>query len=205
MGVTASFTNVATGFTVQFTGLIDGRAAANSWDFGDGITATNEQYTSHAWASPGDYRVSLWAYNESQPGGISATVTVHVIVPPVHYVAADSVNPVAPYVSWATAATTIQDAVDAATVPGALVLVTNGTYATGGRAVANTTNRVLVDKLLEVRSVNGPRSLALVTVSASTPPRAGARLATRSMKGTVVRNTVSVLAPVFPAAPPPWR
>ncbi len=153
VGITASFTTVTIGFAVQFAALIEGRTAASSWDFGDGFTPTNQPYASHAWTALGDYPVVLRAYNESQPGGISATVTVHVITPPVHYVAASSANPVAPYTSWAAAAITIQDAVGAATVPGAMVLVTNGIYDTGG----GNGNRVTVDKLLNLRSINGPQ------------------------------------------------
>ena len=73
----------------------------------------NEPYTSHTWTAPGDYLVALWAYNDSYPEGVSATVTIHV-EEGLHYVAATSGNPVAPYTSWATAATNIQDAVDVA-------------------------------------------------------------------------------------------
>jgi PKD domain-containing protein len=158
VSLNAAYTNAAVGFPIQCTALIEGRTTMSVWDFGDGSRITNQPYISHAWASPGNYPVVLNAYNESQLGGINATVAVHVVALPVHYVAADSPNPTAPYTTWATAATNIQDAVDAAILPGALVLVTNEIYSTGGRALAGTmTNRVAVDKPITLRSVNGPQ------------------------------------------------
>src|SRR6185369_6067134 len=74
-----------------------------------------------------------------------------------HYVSTNSFNPVAPYMTWDTAATNIQDAVDVS-VDGDVVLVTNGVYFTGGRAAAGstTTNIVCVDRAVSVQSVNGP-------------------------------------------------
>jgi PKD repeat protein len=152
---TASFTNVAKGFEVKFAAQINGNVQASRWEFGDGAVMSNRPYASHAWSAARNYRVVLRAYNSSNPGGMSATTIVHV-VEGVHYVAATSTNPSAPFTSWATAANTIQDAIDVA-LPGDEVVVTNGVYETGGRAIyPGMTNRVAMTKPLTIRSVNGP-------------------------------------------------
>jgi hypothetical protein len=156
MEIQADYTNLANGFAGNFTANINGHATGNVWDFGDGVEVTNQPYVSHFWSVPGDYQVSLRVLNESNPDGVSATLMVHVVDRPVQYVALGNTKVMAPYVSWDTAATNIQDAVDAA-FGGGVILVSNGVYQTGGRLVyGSLTNRVVIDKAVTVQSVNGP-------------------------------------------------
>jgi hypothetical protein len=156
VAISAPYSTIAAGFPLRLAAIIDGRSYMSVWNFGDQETITNRPYVSHAWSNPGDYMLVLTAYNETYPQGVSATLSVHVQTPPVHYVALGSTNPVSPFSSWVTAAADIQSAVDSATVPGALVVVNDGVYDTGGRVVHGAmTNRVVVDKALTLQSLNG--------------------------------------------------
>ena len=76
-----------------------------------------------------------------------------VLGPSVRYVNLNNPNPAPPYLNWSTAATNIQDAVDAS-VNSDLVLVSNGVYESG--MVDAYFARVAVDKAITVQSVNGP-------------------------------------------------
>ncbi len=154
----ANYTNVTVGYPVSLTALIEGQTTESVWVFGDGDVAINQPYVIHVWTEAGDYLVVLWAFNDGHPEGVSANVTVHVVAHPVYYVAAASSNPQPPYASWATAATNIQDAIDAAAQGDMVsVVVTNGVYGCGGRDG----NRVVVDKPLALLSVNGPQFTAI--------------------------------------------
>jgi hypothetical protein len=155
LSVLASFTNVATGFDVDFTEYIVGACAASRIDFGDGTIISNRPYASHRWSAGGQYAVTLRAYNAGHPAGVDAVVNVQVTAQPICYVSLSSSNPVSPYASWTTAATNIQDAVDASIV-GGTVLVNDGIYQTGATLFNASSNRVAAAKPVKVSSVNGP-------------------------------------------------
>jgi hypothetical protein len=156
----ASYTNAAAGFMVSLAANIVGHAAASRWDFGDGTILSNRPWAAHTWDTSGDYAVVFTAFNDTFPAGVSASLTVHA-QPQIHYVSLDSTNPVAPYAAWASAATNIEDAVDAAFV-GSTVLVSNGVYAVGGRVVgSSTTNRLVVPSHVSVESLHGPTVTAI--------------------------------------------
>jgi len=152
---------VAVGSNVTFTAAAAGTFPLFwHWNFdGKAIEdATNSSLTLTAVTTnaAGVYSVTV---SNAFGSALSTDATLTVLVPSISYVWQDSPNPTPPYDNWATAAHTIQDAVDVA-VPGGEIVVTNVLYATGGRPAAGMigvmSNRVAVDIPLKVRSVNGP-------------------------------------------------
>jgi len=110
-------------------------------------------------------RVSLTWKRRKAPGQYVAAETftydVETGAPRTRYVSPFGLHQ-APYTNWATAATNIQAAVDD-TVDWDTVLVTNGTYDSGGGTVpGGVFSRVAVSCGIDVRSVNGPSVTAIV-------------------------------------------
>jgi parallel beta-helix repeat protein len=144
-------TNV--GFSVT---AIGGASLSYQWTFAGaplaGATSSVLTLTNVLVTQSGGYQVTI----TNVAGAVTSSMAQLVVNPaPVggtHYVDVNSSNPTFPFTDWSTAATNIQDAVDAA-VAGDQVIVTNGVYSKGGRSGY----RVMVDKFLFVRSVNGPQ------------------------------------------------
>jgi hypothetical protein len=154
--VAGGFTNFATSYPVLFVAEIGGCADYFWWDFGDGVTVTNQSPVSHAWASPGQYNVRLSAYYSTLGQSLTATTRVQV-VQSVYYVDLNSPSPTFPYTNWTTAAQNIQDAVGAGTTPGRLVLVADGIYrSTGVIVYGQEYNNLALTNPVVVQSVNGP-------------------------------------------------
>jgi len=164
VAIRAEQLRVTTGFEVSFQAVVSGRATFSMWEDAGGYFSLNSPYASRSWDTPGNYAVLLRAFNQSHPTGVVASVVVEVVAveAAVHYVNQANPNPAFPYDTWLTAATNIQDAIDASNVAGRTVWVANGVYATGGRAVEGTqTNRVALTNPVHVRSVSGPEATVI--------------------------------------------
>ena len=94
--------------------------------------------------------------------------------------------------SWATAKQEIQAAIDLTTA-GDTVLVTNGVYATDGKAISGTfTNRVVIGSAITVKSVNGPDYTSISGFSPNGAPGATAiRAACVTNGGCLAGFTIS--------------
>ena len=127
------------------------------------VHSTNLVSTALADLAGGGYQVVI-----SNAFGMATSAVAQATL---HCVDVASTNPVAPYASWVTAASNIQDAITVALV-GEPVLVTNGIYATGGKSMDGIiTNRVTLDRPITVLSVNGPGARSSRAI--------GARIGTR--------------------------
>jgi hypothetical protein len=100
-----------------------------------------------------------------------------------------SPNPVSPFLTWATSAHTIQDAVDSAEA-GDEIVVTNGIYIAGGAwsDIAQSSNRVVLNKPVTVRSINGPAVTTIVGAAGATPFGVGAMRCVTLGSGAVLNG-----------------
>ena len=162
VAISVSYTQAVVGLALPFEAQITGQMQGYVWDFGDGMRATNLCWFTHAYASNGNFPVTLIASNLS--GSAATTVTVRIVSGTNYYVATNG-NDFASGTDWTTAKATIQAAIDIA-IPGATVWVSNGLYATGGAtnypAGSGLTNRVAIYKPITVRSVHGPSETSIL-------------------------------------------
>ena len=124
---------------------IKGKISKNIWTFDDKTSETNKVQIARVWNTVGKYNVVLTAFNETYPAGLSNYISINV-VSNINFVNINNLTPIPPYLTWETAATNIQDAVDIA-VPGNIVLVTNGIYCPG--------SQISVTNDITIKSVNG--------------------------------------------------
>jgi hypothetical protein len=163
----------ANGFTIGLT--MAGQDPFGSWWTQNGLPIENDSHFSAAHtatlaatgvslADTGTYQVVV-----SNAFGMVTSAVAQLAY---HYVNGASSSPVPPYLSWDTAATNIQDAVDSAS-PGTVILVSNGVYSAGGRVMyGDLTNRVVLDKPIRLQSVNGPAATAIAGAGAIKGPSA---------------------------------
>jgi hypothetical protein len=165
------------GFTVGV--LSTGQEPLTCWWTRDGVPLENDGHYTNAHTTTlaaiggGPQDAGAYQVVVSNAFGMVTSALAQVVV---HCVDQAGAAPAPPYLSWATAATNIQDAIDAA-ADGEIVMVTNGVYAFGGRAMGDgLTNRVVLDKALLVESING---IASTMIQGAWDPATNGPLAVR--------------------------
>jgi len=152
--LSAKYNKISVGYKNYFYGSVIGRAVSNVLSFSDGTIWKNTLGGYYSWDSTGTYKVILSAFNETYSAGIASTVVVEVLEEHIYYVDKNNTNSVYPYISLETAATNIQDAINIA-IPGETVLVNDGVYDSGYSIHLSCRNRIIIDKDITVKSING--------------------------------------------------
>ena len=186
VAIAATYTNAVIGAPLSFEALVDGKVVDFAWDFGGGSSNVGVSVVEHAYSGVGHYAVVLRAWN--QDCAASATTSVAVVAGSTNYVALGGGH-IAPFTSWATAATNIQAAIDAA-VPGGRVVVNDGVYDEGEYAIYGMRNRVGIYKPLTVIAASpDPR---VTVIQGLGPPGANAmRCAYVGRRGCLVGFTLT--------------
>lgn len=150
-------------------------------EYGDGSSSLNVlPGPTHVYASAGTYTILVTASNNEVT--VSNTAVVFVSASQLCFVSPTGSHSF-PFVTWETAATNIQHAIDA--VPaGGTVWVADGAYTSGGAVTRDTAPangnepaRVWVKKPIVLRSVNGPASASIRGSTAAGLSARGAFLA----------------------------
>lgn len=170
VAITAPFSQAVIGYPLTFRSRIAGSVSGLHWSWGDGLLATNDPTPVHTFRLPGQYTVTLTAWNATHVG--TATATVDIVAGHTNYVSLVGAH-VPPFATWGTAATNIQSAVDAAPeMPGTTVLVAPGIYRTGEYIRQGMKHRVGLYKPLVLQALDTDVGATVIEGRGPTGPSA---------------------------------
>ena len=156
--ITSRLVRVVRDYPLFFQARVEGEVSGMEWHINDTFQSPTAfmEYSNH---TIGIDTIIFHTWNtETQ---VTLTTRVEVVSGMTNFVSLTGLH-VSPFVSMETAATNIQDAVDAMEVAGGMVSVAPGLYATGFRVDKQSiTNRVIIDKPVIVQAQN-PSPLATI-------------------------------------------
>jgi hypothetical protein len=160
LGSQASFSVGATGSFLGYQWYFNGTPLTDGGRI-NGSTSPALSISNVQSSDAGGYVVNITNPLGSVTTRMASLTPLAVLSVSTRYVRTNNPASQTPFLDWSTAATNIQDAIDAA-VTGDLIIVSNGTYNVGGRAMFGAmTNRVVIDKAVTVQSVNGPAATTI--------------------------------------------